>query len=180
MSGSLIASPKPWRGPAPDWTGGWIPWNLIVGYSDDALLVIREAEVYPNGIEFLFRAQFRSNAFHLNPLASRPELPGLGIEGGLHLSARFADGRRTVDLSDSRGNCASTPPGPVLVARGGSGSLSEFRIRLWLWPLPPPGLLTWSVAWPQCGVSKTDTLIDVSDINAVASQALPIWTPETA
>jgi hypothetical protein len=180
MPGTLAAASQPWNGPSLDWIGGWIPWNFTVGYSTDALLVIREAEVYPEGILCSFHARLRSDAFeHKDAPNSRPKYPGLAINGGLRLSAQMADGRRTSALGRASRDDDGAPSEPVLRMQGGSGSLLEYKIRMWLWPLPPPGLLTWSVAWPQCGVQETDTVIEISDINVIASQAHPIWVSQT-
>jgi len=39
--------------------------------------------------------------------------------------------------------------------QGGGGGGSEWRQRLWVWPLPPPGPLTFACEWPAAGIELT-------------------------
>ncbi len=46
---------------------------------------------------------------------------------------------------------------------------------MWLWPLPPPGPLTFVCAWPAEGVEETHAQIDGAEILAASARAVELW-----
>jgi hypothetical protein len=45
--------------------------------------------------------------------------------------------------------------------------------RYWLWPLPPPGPVTFSCRWPAYGIDRSDVVVD--GVHAAARRSQPLW-----
>jgi hypothetical protein len=138
---------------------------------------------YPAGTEFTLAVRRRSGAedsewidrqMHLRRRRGGdvpPEFLRLGVE--------FADARRATNL----GWHAQFEPGegaadrPVLVDRGGGGGGTRFDQRYWLWPLPPPGRLSFVAEWPREGVVLTRVDVDASSFVEAATRARTLWEP---
>ncbi|MGP3690370.1 hypothetical protein ACTVZO_37710 [Streptomyces sp. IBSNAI002] len=113
-------------------------------------------------------------------LAPFPQpLPRAGDAEGLALSVRYADGRRACTADHHRGSPrqgrARTPEDPVLRYGDGGGGPFLYRQSVHLWPLPPPGRLTVTAAWPGRGVPESRTDLDATAIRDAAGQATAIW-----
>ena len=49
----------------------------------------------------------------------------------------------------------------------------------WLWPLPPPGPLTFVVEWPALGIAETRAETDATAVVEAAASAAPLWPEES-
>lgn len=71
------------------------------------------------------------------------------------------------------------PEGHVLVPTGGGGHGDarsfEYDDRLWLWPLPPEGMLEFVTAWPAVDIPETRMQLDATLLRSLAQQTRPIW-----
>jgi hypothetical protein len=98
-------------------------------------------------------------------------------EGQLRFGVSYADGRSTQDsrwpFDEDVGD------GPILVPGGGSGGGTEHRQSYWLWPLPPPGPVTFHLLWPDAGIAETSTSIDAAVFIDAAAAAETLWEPLT-
>lgn len=95
----------------------------------------------------------------------------------LRLGVSFADGWKTAAV-EAHPPGGEEPAGPFMVPRGGGGGGDEWRSRLWLWPLPPPGPLTWVVAWADESIHEQSTTVDASELIAAAEKAEQLWSAE--
>jgi hypothetical protein len=131
---------------------------------------VADARVYPSGLSFGVNVQRREQADG-HPLFFGPHEPD-GPRFGLLL----ADGRKVVVQSLASGRpFLRQPDQPLLRPRSGSGGGRLTRAEMWLWPLPPPGPLTFFCAWPGEGVEETSAEIDAGEILAAASRAVEMW-----
>ena len=48
-------------------------------------------------------------------------------------------------------------------------------MSFWLWPLPPPGPLTWVGQWPDRNLSESVVEVDATILEAAASEAEQLW-----
>jgi hypothetical protein len=48
----------------------------------------------------------------------------------------------------------------------------------WLWPLPPPGPLTFVSAWPARTAEERSVVADGSEVVAAAAEARQVWPGE--
>jgi hypothetical protein len=67
------------------------------------------------------------------------------------------------------------PPGVSLMPQGGSSRSQIFESDFWLWPLPPPGPVTFVVAWPAFGIDETDQQLDGSLLRDASAKAITLW-----
>lgn len=170
---------QPWTGPPEGGLGGFVPWNLVLLGSENAVVVLRHFEAFPTGLLFeLVSAPVSGTAVPSTrpaPLArkaaarTRPprrlNAPRLGV--------RFADGHSAASgtfrtLADQR--ASDEPYLHGFIDAFGGGSL--LRRTFWLWPVPPPGRLTWFATWPAIGVDEVSVEVDASILTTAASAAV--------
>jgi hypothetical protein len=146
--------------------------DLLLARSDDLAVWISDALVFREGALFGFVIARRKPAIEagrhallFGPLASDSPRFGVG----------FADGRKAV-LGDHRrpfgGHLATAP---VLAPNGGGGSERHMRGRIWLWPLPPEGPLTFAFAWDQENIEETVMSTDSLPLIRAAERAVELW-----
>ncbi|WP_159039640.1 hypothetical protein [Streptomyces sp. TP-A0356] len=161
-----------WRMP-PRLIGGYVTGPVLIGRSDGFVVAVRQVLAYPVGVEIEVEAHTRgSSPGGMPPVAVGPWYPQPCFR------VRFADGREAAqdDETGLRGG-----RGPMLVVSkseyGSSGpdDREDMRLTLWIWPLPPPGPLTVTCAWPQRGFQDASLVLDADAIQAAAGQAQPFW-----
>ena len=104
-----------------------------------------------------------------------PEFFRFGIE--------FADGRKATNIGGwvaHRSQADLPPEGPVLMEHGGSGGGTHWDQTYWVWPLPPPGRLTFACEWPIQHVALTRLDIDAAAIVDASKRAVTLWDPPAA
>ncbi|WP_345482846.1 hypothetical protein, partial [Actinopolymorpha pittospori] len=125
--------------------------GIVLARTDEAAVAISGLSGYPNGFDLWLVATLRSKQ---RPLGTtmllsdteesqevRPEFLRFGIQ--------FADGRRCTNLTVGGPRMRDTEPhDPTLqmMTTGGGRRFADWR--LWVWPLPPPGPLTFVCQWP--------------------------------
>jgi hypothetical protein len=147
--------------------------TLIIS-RDGVAAWVAAALAYPTGVCFdlvlVRRHRPTSSAAH-HPWFMRP-----GDADGPRFGIGFADGRKaTVDRP--LGGPESRPD-IVLSNQGGGGSDRRWTGRMWLWPLPPPGPLTFAFAWAEQGVDETTVDIDAAPLLAAAARARELWADD--
>ena len=140
--------------------------EILPGLSDLRLILIQTDEVvvhvdrfaaYRTGLQFSVGLRFRESrtqpdGHELHP-ASPMELKQL---------------RRTPSRQDGP---------PEIVLEGGfafHGPLG-WEAHMWLWPLPPPGPLTFVVAWPAGNIPETAQSIEAEQLLQVAARSVVLW-----
>ena len=100
----------------------------------------------------------------------------LGISSleSLQLAVEFSDGRTAVSVG--RSALSDELAGPVLWPGGRSGGGSIGGGTSWfqgfsLWPLPPPGPLTFVCEWPALGLAESRAEIDAQSVLDAAARA---------
>lgn len=179
---SFFGEPPPTSPAPPDYrTPEWIapPENVIPAtVALDAVLVRRpdlaiwvaDALVFPTGLSFGINVHRRARADAPPPFFA----PGAGDD--LRFGLQLADGRKVIvrPLGDMR-PYLERPYQPVLRPRSGSGGRNRTRADMWLWPLPPPGPLTFVCEWPSERVEETSVQIDAGPVVAAAGRAIEMW-----
>src|SRR5262249_34980897 len=94
----------------------------------------------------------------------------------------FSDGRKattvgafpSVDAEDDE----KGPAGPILMQGGGGGGPAGWEFDFWLWPVPPPGQLTFAVEWPAHGIELTQRHVEAAPLIEASTKSGPLW-PES-
>jgi hypothetical protein len=162
---------QPWMGPPRGWLGGFVPLRVTLGRSDGHLVTLGSIEAYPEGASATLTFLSRVPDFGHPPMMLDP------AEGGHRFGVAYADGRK---WQSGMPNALSFDPGPddlVVQWRGGGGGGNDFRLDLWLWPLPPEGPVTFAFAWEQVGIPERLTTVDGELFRDAAAAAEHLWEP---
>jgi hypothetical protein len=99
----------------------------------------------------------------------------------LRLGVQFADGDVATNLGrPSFPSPDSEPTGPVLLSDGGGGGGRRYDMRYWLWPLPPPGPVSFVCEWPARGIPESRAELDAQLILRAAERAIHLWPEDEA
>lgn len=63
----------------------------------------------------------------------------------------------------------------AIAPQGSGGGSGSWRYDLWVRPLPPPGLVTFGVSWPEQGIDEATATIDGQRILDAAALAHPFF-----
>ncbi len=156
-----------------DSLGREAPLQFVIARSHAAIVAVRRITAYHNG--FAFEVSVRllpgheltdpSDFFGVRALRRTHDgLPDELFRFGLE----FADGSTVTSLEVTGIGGPTRPRGPILAGGGGGGGDRRFDMRYWVWPLPPPGKLTFLSEWPAQGLALTRREIDTEPIRNAA------------
>jgi hypothetical protein len=161
MRPSTLESPE-------DQSGAVVGSQTILGRSDHAAIVLHTLVGFPDGILVDVGAHIRE------PLGSRSWIDEIRDE---NRPDRFRIGFAFDEPIDP------VPLGipvaahePVWYLDGGSGSDLTYRVRLWISPYPPSGLLTVSASWEAKDIDMGWTKLIVPTPEEIDSRTLKLWS----
>ncbi|MFF3209047.1 hypothetical protein ACFYYB_00160 [Streptomyces sp. NPDC002886] len=155
----------------------------MIGRTDGVVVVARHVLAYPAGLEIEVEAHARGASSPSDPSSA----PGGPVSDPMDLPEparpafrlRLGDGG-VVEQDDETGPRRGRGPAMVVsgyeAAWGGPEGGADLRMTLWAWPLPPPGPLTVSCAWPERGLRDAALVLDGAAVRAAALRARPFWT----
>jgi hypothetical protein len=164
--------PPPWAGAPENILPVGVALNAVLAQTERLAVMITTARAYPTGISFELSLVRRDRPqpdeepypFLLGPRRSA---------GGVRFGIGFADGRRAV--FDAAAPPPDEPPAIALRSSGGGGGGRRWDVRVWVWPLPPEGPLTFAFAWPDEGIEEATAEVDSAPIRAAAARAVELW-----
>ncbi|GAA0560930.1 hypothetical protein GCM10010172_50170 [Paractinoplanes ferrugineus] len=155
---------------------------LLLGHTDDAAVAVTQVEGFSTGWRFTLAVRLRRPrpGPHLHMLLSRRAHLGLEIpvQDRLLLGLEYPDGRRASTLRDEPMGRPDDGAELVFRQQSGSGDDRSHDQSYWVSPLPPPGPVTFVLAWPSAGLPETRTGVDGAAIRAAAGQARELWAPQ--
>jgi hypothetical protein len=169
-----------WLGAPEDLLPGLTPLQLVLARTADTLVAVTNVQAYPTGVAFTVQVRLHSSSF----------VPTTGWMQRAHdqlftfdspdrdqilrLWVEDADGGRSGDPDTQVNPMDEAPPHqPLLQRLGGGGSEVESDAECWLWPLPPPGPLTFACTWPARGIPETKVTVPAAPIRRAADTASP-------
>lgn len=163
--------PPEWSQPPDHILPATVALDLVIASRDGFAAWVAAVLVYPTGLLFELAIVRRDRP--APDALRRPWFMQPGEPDGPRFGVGFADGRkavvgRPVDGPGSR-------PDIMLSNNGGGGSDRRWTGRMWLWPLPPPGPLTFAFAWPDQGIDEATVDIDAPLLRAAAGRARELW-----
>ena len=169
-----------WLGPPDNELGVAVPIRVVLARTGEVAVAATDVVAYSTGIELNLAVRLRTVDHLADPYGmhyGRMRLGGaeLGDEV-LRFGAEFEDGRRVTNIDAFPGaDPERAPTDPVLVQRGGGGGGKTWDQRLWLWPLPPAGVLAFVCEWPKHGIGLTRVEVDIAPILEAAAAAEQLW-----
>jgi hypothetical protein len=169
-------SPPAWDRPSEGTLPATLAVNVVLGQEEKAVVAIPSLEVYPNG--FRVNVQLLIDPRHAHEIQALMHRPRMGL---VRIGVQFADGRiggqglsrGRIELpKDEQG----FPTQPFVGFGGGGGGSGGWRLSAWVFPLPPDGPLEVFVALPEPSDTEYSTVIDGSEVRAVAEHARVIWS----
>ena len=143
--------------------------DVMVARTPDWAIWVGGASVTPVGMAFTLVVLGRVKAVDPHSMGARldgdsAQAPRFGVG--------FADGRK---VAGDRRFGGPSPTGDAereiaLSPRNGTGGRRRWTQTYWLWPLPPPGPLTFAISWPSEGIGETLVEVDAGPIRAAAAR----------
>lgn len=158
----------PWHGPPRNLAGAVVTTPAMVARSALAEINVVAVRAYPEGVEFEVEASASSpdrppHELYADSMAQ--PMPGnRPPDVVLRFGVQLADGTAATTLQTPVAPL-TRPDQHVLWRHAGSGdhvngSAINTQARLWLWPLPPPGAVTFAAEWPAFGIGVTSWELD--------------------
>jgi hypothetical protein len=156
--------------------------DLILGRTGEVVLTVGAIRAYRNGFQFTVTGLVRA--------ASVSDRGGMGwrvrvdVESGplitefCQVGVEFSNGLSAANRHWHPPASGSVPTGLLLVALAGGGAGHRFEVDYWVWPLPPPGPVTFVCGWPTHSLAETRTAIDAGAILDAAARCVEFWRAE--
>lgn len=169
----------PWLRP-PTVSPGVVADTIVLAHTAEAAVIISGILGYPNGFAFTVNAVLRDDdgferilgpGMHF-PWGRVDEMPPAEF---LRLGVVFCGGQTATNLGPPTFLSRSEPAGPVLMPDGGGGGGHNYDMRYWMWPLPPPGQVTFVCQWPAVGIPESHGHIAAEVILQAAARAVILW-----
>jgi hypothetical protein len=157
-------------GPPDGWLGGSVPGRFVLGRGPEHLITLAGIEAFTTGVLFDLVVTTRVPVH-------RPGMFGMPSEGGMRFGVSFPDGSKWqgAQLFPPRPDQTPTPTPPNVWFSGGGGGGNQQRHHLWLWPLPPPGPVTFVLSWTDAGIAETSTVLDGAVVRTAADESEQLW-----
>jgi hypothetical protein len=158
--------------------------RLILARTVDTLVAVTNLRAYPTGVAFTVLLRLRPPGVAGHNWMDPGDEPLFPFDNGdpgqaLRLWVEDGEGRRSGHPDQQVDAMAEPAPSqPLLQARGGGGSETDYEAECWLWPLPPGGPLTFGCAWPARDIPETRVTLDVEPVRQAASSVVPVFLDE--
>jgi hypothetical protein len=181
--------PQPaWMGAPEDVVPGVVPVELILGRSEDTVVMLAGMRAFPTGLGMRLGVRVRGRV-HRRDLHSEvfdgPYTHDMDADwqaGRLKWGFELADGRRVTNVDpppwpphSDQLDPAWEPDRPVLIGGGGGGGTRSVDRDYWLWPLPPAGPLRVACQWLEQGIEMSVQELETQPFLEAAARAQPVW-----
>ncbi|BCY09535.1 hypothetical protein L3i22_046230 [Actinoplanes sp. L3-i22] len=153
--------------------------EIILARGSDAVVAVSGIAAYPNGFAFTLtvvlrqedrRGELFNQAFHRDFYDEDPPSPGF-----LRLGVQFADGAAASNLGrHPHLDPSADPVGPLLMHGSGGGGGRRYETSYWVWPLPPPGPMTFVCEWPAHAIGESRAEVDAELIRDAATRSVSL------
>jgi hypothetical protein len=164
---------------------GIVAMELVLARNARAVVFVGHLEAYPTGLALQVRVLMADDESldpsprGLGPPPRSMRQPGEPRQDRFDEMLRFgvelSDGSKAANVGGWTPREEGEPDGPVLLAQGGSGGRSRWDKRFWLWPLPPPGPVSFVCEWPSADLALSRSDIDARLVIDAAARALTVF-----
>ena len=171
-----------WSAPPADVLGVAVPGQFVLARSAHAVISVDGMTAYPEGFEFRLAVRLAPGRLMGRDPFRHDDSKEQAT--ALSLSIAFPTGRTLEFFRPQPGSDAPMLAQSAGISVVGSmdhrmfaaarGCLNEFNC--WVWPLPPPGPLTFVCDWPAQEVATTRHVMDGDEIGDQGMLGSPIWS----
>jgi hypothetical protein len=141
---------------------------LLLAQTEAVAVAVIGVWAFTAGFEFWVSAQFH----HAQPPAHGDMSP----QESAHIGLQFADGRKAANVTSGPEPAGETgAPGLVLSTLGLGGGLRHRNWSYCVWPLPPPGPVTFVCAWAAAGIPEAHASLGAQPILDAAGRSVRLW-----
>jgi hypothetical protein len=158
--------------------------SFVLARSASAAVRVEHVTAFPTGFEFQFVDHIAKVKHMSDPMRALGGLRGKPLHGypdldadDLRLRVRYADGPEAVPpmAGHDVARIGLGSQGPSIHVGDGSAGGSLATAMFWMWPVPPPGPLTFVCEWPRYGIPPTRRQVDAGLIREAAERAVGAW-----
>jgi len=156
----------------------------VMARSDRLAIALTELRAYSTGFSFGLCSVLRVAVSGLShspwgppgPLPDDEDVP----DDVLRVGVGFADGASVTNLDRRFGgyDLDNEPRRPFLMYGSAGSSGRRYTADHWVWPLPPPGPMTFVVEWPAFGIAESRVEVDAGLVLGAAARCLDLWPGE--
>jgi len=170
-----------------------VPLRLVLARNKEVAVAVGGVTAYSTGIALTLAVRSRRNMIediYEDPFGSPfGHLMRHRRHGGdlppeiLRFGVQFSDGRKATTMGEAlprAGSDGEEPAGPVLTPGGGGGGGGDYESDFWLWPLPPPGPVTFAVEWPAREIELSKQQVDASVFIDASKHSEELWPADGA
>jgi hypothetical protein len=172
----------PWFGAPHGTLPGVVAVERILAQTGDVAVGVTRLAAYPSGFEVDVITMSADDQHDLDPWmfghhrmqrGATEEVPPELLRFGV----LFSDGSKATNTGGFHHD-REPPAGPIMHPGGGGGGGASWHQTHWIWPLPPPGTLTFVCEWPAMGIPVTRVELDAQAILDAGSRAQVIFSDE--
>ena len=173
-----------WEGAPDEVRGGLVTIGRTLARTDRTAVELDYVRAYPTGFEFTVTLRKASVDLNDHPewwLAARRIDEQEISDRFCRLEVIFSDGLRVSNANEFSGvSVGEAPPEAGIRSWGGIGHHRRWVKTYWVWPMPPPGPVTFISEWPAEEIPATETSIEGGSLIAAARAAQVLWQPGAA
>lgn len=158
---------RPWEPPPAEFPCAVAAAPLGVARTEKVAVAVIGLWAFKIGFEFWVSARFH----HTQPPVSGDMAP----QESVHIGLQFADGRKAANFSPGAAAAPGAEPDVALLPIGLGGGRCYRSWSYWVWPLPPPGPVTFVYEWPAAGIGEVRASLDARLILEAAAHSVRLW-----
>lgn len=143
---------------------------LGVARTEKVAVAVIGVWAFKAGFEFWMSARFH----HAQPPVSGDMAPHESV----HIGVQFADGRKVANFSRGPAQAPGAEPGVVLWPVGFGGGRRYRSWSYWVWPMPPPGPVTFVYEWVAAGLGEVRASLDARLILDATAHSVRLWAED--
>jgi hypothetical protein len=156
----------PWDPPEAEFPRIAVPNALLIAQTDAVAVAVEAIWAFKEGFEFRVKAIFRDRG---------PALEDEPDEQAMHFGLQFADGRKVANTGRAPEPAGSIAAQLLLRPINFGGGIYRRNRSYWVWPLPPPGPLTFVCEWHEFDIQEQRAAVEAQLILDAAQHSMKVW-----
>jgi hypothetical protein len=161
--------------------GAAVPVHLVLAHTESVAVALLQIVAFSTGFSFHLVVRRRHEGdVRDHRFFDDIHHPGTARPDALHFGVQYGDGRKATTMGSRGGAPPHERTDIVLSPGGGSGGPRTYDMHMWVWPLPPPGLVAFVSEWLAESIPLTRREVDAAAILDAARRSLALWPDESS